>query len=200
MVTGAGAWLLHTSPGGLHHSPADTPHLTSVVSTSDMEWPAVKWAGEGPRSGLLFRAGAFFLLTVGAGVASVSLATRGQTDMRGLVTAGRWFGRNGTACLDDERGPDRATHRCFAGRSSRCDHSAHRRTSVGVRRVQSKMARDQHQPDSSRAIATLATVLRLRRSMNVTHRWCSRRLPSSPRARAAAGARSHRSRMVLPAT
>ena len=30
---------------------------------------------------------------------SVSLATRGQTDMRGLGTAGRWFGRNGTACL-----------------------------------------------------------------------------------------------------
>jgi hypothetical protein len=34
--------------------------------------------------------------------------------MRGLVTAGRWFGWNGTACLDDERDPDRATHRCFA--------------------------------------------------------------------------------------
>ena len=34
--------------------------------------------------------------------------------------------------------------------------------------------------------------------MNLTQRWCSRRLPSSPRARAAAGARSQRSRMVLP--
>ena len=32
-------------------------------------------------------------------VVSVSLATRGQTDMRGLVTAGRGFGRSGTACL-----------------------------------------------------------------------------------------------------
>ena len=38
------------------------------------------------------------------------------------------------------------------------------------------------------------------RSMNFAHRWCSRRLPSSPRARADAGARSQRSRMVLPTT
>ena len=32
-MLGADAWLLHTSPGGLPHSPADTPYLTSVVST-----------------------------------------------------------------------------------------------------------------------------------------------------------------------
>ncbi len=29
-----GAWLLHTSLGGLRHRPAGTPYLTSVVSTT----------------------------------------------------------------------------------------------------------------------------------------------------------------------
>lgn len=43
-------------------------------------------------------------------------------------------------------------------------------------------ANDQYQPASSRATATLATVCRLRRSLNTTHRWCNRRLPASPRA------------------
>lgn len=39
------------------------------------------------------------------------------------------------------------------------------------------MARDQHQPASSRATATLATVGRLRRCRKVTQRACKRRLP-----------------------
>ena len=111
-----------------------------------------------------------------------------------LDTAGRWFGWSGTAWLASsgtpsglliERpriAPRAATSRCLE--RSRSGHSM--------------TASDQHQPASSRAIATLATVCRLRRSLNLTHRWCSRRLPSSPRARAAAGARSHRSRMVFP--
>jgi len=41
----------------------------------------------------------------------------------------------------------------------------------------SMTANDQHQPASSRAIATLATVDRLRRARNPTHRLCKRRLP-----------------------
>lgn len=40
----------------------------------------------------------------------------------------------------------------------------------------------------------------MRRSRNRTQRACSRRLPASPRTRAAGSASSHRSRMVLPAT
>ena len=36
----------------------------------------------------------------------VSLATRGQTDMRGLVTAGRWFGWSGSACLGTSVAPE----------------------------------------------------------------------------------------------
>ncbi len=39
------------------------------------------------------------MLTDGARVASVSLATRSQTDMRGLATARRGVGWNGTARL-----------------------------------------------------------------------------------------------------
>lgn len=58
----------------------------------------------------------------------------------------------------------------------------------------------QHQPASSQAMATLATTCRLPRSLNRAHRACRRRFPASPRARAAAEARSHRSRIVLPTT
>lgn len=47
-------------------------------------------------------------------------------------------------------------------------------------------ASDQHQPASSRATAALAVTGRLRRFRNPTHLPCRRRLPSSPRARAAA--------------
>ena len=47
-------------------------------------------------------------------------------------------------------------------------------------------------------MATLAIEGFLFRFKKVTQRACKRRLLRSPRARAAAGARSHRSRMVLP--
>jgi hypothetical protein len=61
------------------------------------------------------------LLRVLAGAVSVSWATRGHSDMRGLVTAGRFFGRSGTACLGSSvTRKGRAAHRCVAGRSSRC--------------------------------------------------------------------------------
>ena len=82
-------------------------------------------------------------------------------------------------------------------RSTRCHQPVGRRGGSWGR-FSSSTARDQHQRASSRATATLAMVGFLRRSMNFTHRWWSRRLPSSPRARAAAGACSQRSRMVLP--
>lgn len=59
-------------------------------------------------------------------------------------------------------------------------------------------AKDQHHPASSRAIATLAIVERFFRSSIRTQRLCNLRLLASPRARAAAGARSQRSRMILP--
>ena len=55
--------------------------------TTDMEWPPVKGQGEAPVRGW-FRGGRLVLRRRGPW-ASVSLATRGQTDMRGLVTAGR---------------------------------------------------------------------------------------------------------------
>ena len=51
----------------------------------------------------------------------------------------------------------------------------------------SSTARHQDQPASSRAMATLAMVFVLRRSMNLTQRWWSRRLPSLPHALAAGG-------------
>ena len=60
-----------------------------------MGWPAVKGHGEAPVR--MVGAGASCFVDVGS--VSVSLATRGQTDMRGLVTAGRCFGWSGSACL-----------------------------------------------------------------------------------------------------
>src|ERR1035437_7313816 len=59
-------------------------------------------------------------------------------------------------------------------------------------------ARDQHQPASSRAIATLAMTGFFLRSVKVSHRWCSRWLPACPRARAAAGASSHLAFIATP--
>jgi len=57
--------------------------------------PSVKWQGEAPPGGEPGGASCF----VGAVVVSVSLATRGQTDMRGLVTAGRAVRQERAACL-----------------------------------------------------------------------------------------------------
>ena len=42
---------------------------------------------------------------VSGGPVSVSLATRGQTDMRGLVTAGRAFRQECSACLEASVAP-----------------------------------------------------------------------------------------------
>lgn len=53
-------------------------------------------AGRGARPWI--GGGRFCFALVGVSV-SVSLATRGLTDMRGLVTAGRCFGWSGSACL-----------------------------------------------------------------------------------------------------
>jgi hypothetical protein len=54
-------------------------------------------------------------------------------------------------------------------------------------------ARDQHQPASSRAMATLAITGLFLRSVKLTQRACSRRLPASPRIRAVGGASSQQS-------
>jgi len=59
-------------------------------------------------------------------------------------------------------------------------------------------ARDQHQPASSRTIATLAITGFFLRSVKWTHRWCNRWLPACPRARAAAGVSSHLALMAAP--
>src|SRR5699024_2046752 len=118
---------------------------------------------------------------------SVSFATRGQTDMRGLVTAGRWFGWSRVRLSRIERGPSgsdlliavsrvaprAATSTCWGGKAV-CEGQS------------SMTASDQHQPASSRAIAVVATVWRLFRSMKRTHLACRRLLPASPRALAAA--------------
>ena len=71
------------------------------------------------------------------------------------------------------------------------------RTSVGAGAGYSSMASDQHQPASSRAIATLAMTGRFLRAWNSSQRSWSRRLPSCPRTRAAGGALSQRARIAL---
>ena len=59
-------------------------------------------------------------------------------------------------------------------------------------------ASDQHQPASSRAIATLAITERFWRASNAFQRVCRRRLADWPRARAAGEARSQRRRSSAP--
>ena len=56
---------------------------------------------------------------------SVSLATRGQADMRGLATAGRCVRLERDRLSSNEHREGvlagiLAAHRCFAGRSTRC--------------------------------------------------------------------------------
>ena len=101
---------------------------------------------------------------------SVSLATRGQTDMRGLGTAGRCFRQERDRVSSNEHhepggslliGVSRVAPRAATGPlGNEADQG----------RYASSTARDQHQPASSRAIATLAMVGFLLRSMNLTHR------------------------------
>ncbi len=112
------------------------------------------------------------------------LATRGRTDMRGLVTAGRCCRLERVRVSRVERGPG-AARRTVAGWLLALPPAAglDEADCVG----QSSMtASDQHQPASSRAMATLATVCRFRCSVNRTHRSCMRWLPRSPRTRVAA--------------
>ena len=56
--------------------------------------------------------GPFFFAASLSFLVGVSGATRGQTDMRGLVTAGRAVRRERAAGLKGERGHDRADERC----------------------------------------------------------------------------------------
>jgi hypothetical protein len=73
-------------------------------------------------------------------------------------------------------------HKSAAGHSQTlADTECVIRTSVGSQ--PSRMANDQHQPASSRAIATLATTERFLRSSNLIQRSCRRRLAVCPRAR-----------------
>lgn len=60
------------------------------------------------------------------------------------------------------------------------------------------VAKDQHQPDNSRAIAVVAIVCRFLRAVITCHRRFNRRLPASARATTAAGASFQRCCRVLP--
>jgi hypothetical protein len=104
---------------------------------------------------------------------SVSGATRGQTDMRGLVTAGRAVRLGRFRCSRVERDHDQhlgsvGVHSCVADRPSRCDQDGDGQGNL--RGVYSMTASDQAQPASSRATATLATTGRLRRAVNASQR------------------------------
>src|SRR6266702_309272 len=119
----------------------------------------------------------------------------GQTDIRGLSTAGRAVRlergrlsrverRAGALLIAVSRvAPRAAVTETLPGRSGSPNQSG-------------MVASDQHQPASSRATATLAITGRFLRTVNVFQRWCRRWLPAWPRARAAAGAWSHRACIV----
>jgi hypothetical protein len=118
---------------------------------------------------------------------SVWLATRGQTDMRGLVTLRDGaFGRRADRVSKVERGGPSLVRRAWLGRGSL--HALPPPAMVDEASFGccycSITARDQHQPASSRAIATLAMTGPFLLSMNLTQRTCSRRLPVSPQTRA----------------
>src|SRR5215469_3059978 len=122
--------------------------------------------------------------------------------MRGLGTARRWFGANGGCSL--ETGVTQTlqwmslwliavTQVQFAYLAvAEADPI---KSSAGG---QSKVASDQHQPASSRAIATLAMTGCFLRSRNRHHCWCRRRLPACPRALSAGSTLVQRARIVGP--
>jgi len=64
----------------------------------------------------------------------VDRATRGQTDIRGLDTAGRDFGWIASASLASSVDPGRPAHRCIPGRSTRCHHRTYG-TKQSIRRA-----------------------------------------------------------------
>lgn len=59
-------------------------------------------------------------------------------------------------------------------------------------------ARDQHQPASLRATATVAIVDRFFRTVNCCHLRCRRRLLARPRSTGSIGAAAHRACMTAP--
>lgn len=132
------------------------------------------------------------------------LSTRGQSHIRGLVTAGRCFGRSVTAGLMTSVAPTMMVS-LSSGLLIASSRVTPRAASSSLVVVKDSLvsahvsitARDQHQPASSRAIAALAVFEFFFRSMNPTHRWCSLWLPSSPLARTGADARSSRERSVF---
>ena len=116
-----GAWLLHTSPGGLRHSPADPPRLTSWSEHLICRWPLSSGHGKtasAPGVEAVFCCSSACLLIFGARVwrRAVRLICAGWLPQDGL------FGWNASAGLEIERSPlGRVVHSCVAGRSSRCN-------------------------------------------------------------------------------
>jgi hypothetical protein len=87
------------------------------------------------------------------------MATRGQADMRGLGTAGRGVRQERTAGLGSSVTGTlwvSVAHSCVAGRSTRCYLPAPKARPVRGPLLVHDGAKDQHQPASSRAIATFA--------------------------------------------
>lgn len=108
---------------------------------------------------------------------SVSLATRGQSDIRGLGTAGRAVRLERFRLSSIERGLGVVGTGLLIGRSRVAPRAV--TESVPTKQLvvddggymSSRTASDQHHPASSRAIAVVATWCRFLWSMNFTHRW-----------------------------
>src|SRR5687767_1969623 len=109
------------------------------------------------------------------GVTERVVATRGQADMRGLVTAGRGVRLERSACLGASVSAGVDAHSAVAGVGSvRCLVTVGGREFGGVG-YSSRTARDQHQLASSRAMAVLAMVAFFCRASKLAQRWWSRR-------------------------
>ena len=92
--------------------------------------------------------------------------------MRGLDTAGRAVRLERGRCLEIERHDQVfvVAHRCNAGPFHALRPITCPGPKIVTHRAYSKVAKDQHQPDSSRATATVAMLGFFLRSMNVSHR------------------------------
>src|SRR5680860_749862 len=116
--------------------------------------------------------------------------------MRGLATAGRRYGAEQTACLVSSVAPRRGVLLIVPSRVApgAATASVADEPDCGglVVHWSAITARDQHQPASSRAMATLASTGFFSRASKRAHRWCRRWLAASPRATAAAGASAQR--------
>lgn len=101
------------------------------------------------------------------------MSTRCQSDMRGLVTAGRDFRVGAGRYLGSSVIMllyNRIAHRPVAGHSKMLAVTTSALTWTVVGGYSASTASDQHQPASSRATAMLATTERFLRSSNVVHR------------------------------